>query len=93
MTAREPDDFRQLLVGTIDSDEYVRRLTDRVRQRQRDETAPPRASADSGQVAQPVEGRTQAAPPRLRVRCPECEGWDATKINCPHGCGVRMEAR
>jgi hypothetical protein len=31
--------------------------------------------------------------PRLRVRCPECEGWDAAKIDCPHRCGVRMEAR
>lgn len=30
--------------------------------------------------------------PRLHVRCPECDGWDATEVNCPHGCGVRLEA-
>lgn len=32
-SAREPDDFRQLLVGAIDSKEYVRRLEGRVKDR------------------------------------------------------------
>lgn len=31
LSAREPDDFRQLLNGQINSDEYVRRLRERVR--------------------------------------------------------------